>query len=108
MKNKILIGIIVSAIVILMGYASLGIFVIQPIGAIPGGASILYLRIGTSLPFISSADGFLLKTTGSVNLFARALVMAKLSEPVLANKITTLPYSKVLYLYSTNGVEFEK
>lgn len=39
-----------------------GIFIIQPIGAIPEGATIVYWRSGLNVPFIASADGLLVKS----------------------------------------------
>lgn len=44
----------------LLFYFSFGFFVIQPIGAIPDGATVLYFRPGLHVTFISSADGILL------------------------------------------------
>jgi hypothetical protein len=108
MKNKTLVGIILSGITLLFGYLSMGLFVIQPMGAIPDGATIVYFRLGMNLPFISSADGLLLEKMGSVNLLGRAMMMAGLAKPVLDNKIVSMPYSRSLYLISTNGTEFEK
>jgi len=40
----------------LLGYFSLGIFVVQPMGAIPDGGSVLYVRLGTNLDFFESPD----------------------------------------------------
>jgi hypothetical protein len=42
-------------------YFTTGLFVIQPIGALPEGATVWYWRFDTSLPFISSTDGLLLE-----------------------------------------------
>jgi|TARA_B110001454_G_scaffold205973_1_gene215998 hypothetical protein len=41
---------------VLLGYFSLGIFVVQPMGAIPDGGSVLYVRLGTNLDFFESPD----------------------------------------------------
>lgn len=89
-------------------YACCGLFVIQPIGAMPEGVTILYWRAGTSLPFVSSADGILLEQSGSVSLLARAVALGQLAEIVRERKIVNLPYVEGLYLISTGGRKFER
>ena len=85
-----------------------GIFVIQPIGAIPNGATIIYWRYNIGLPFISSADGLLDKTESGVTLFGRAIFIGQLSKPILENKIFQFGYSETLYLWSTDGKKFDR
>jgi len=87
-------------------YSNIGIFVIQPIGMIPEGISIVYWRSGTNLPFISSADGLLLKNVGEVTLIGRMAMIGKMSELLEKKLITKLPYSEWIYLKSTGGVKF--
>jgi hypothetical protein len=87
-------------------YFTTGFFVIQPTGALPEGATVWYWRYGTGLPFVLSADGFLVDKQGGVSLFDRVWVLATLSELIAPLKITSLPYSKMLYLISTGGREF--
>ena len=89
-------------------YLTTGFFVIQPIGAVPQGATIWCWRIGTNLPFIGSADGILLEKVGSVSIFGRAIALSKLSEFLINRKIVLFPYSETLYLISTGGVTFKK
>lgn len=107
MKKRILAPVIAAVILALIGYFSFGVFVIQPIGAIPDGATIVYFRLGLNLPLVSSADGLLLEKTGSVSLFGRGMMMAALSKPIIARKVIALPYSRTLYLISTDGAEFK-
>ncbi len=100
---------IVSGIILLTCifiYSNIGIFVIQPIGMIPEGISIVYWRSGTKLPFLSSADGLLLKTTGEVSILGRMVMLGKMSELLEKKTITKLPYSEWFYLKSTGGVKF--
>lgn len=85
-----------------------GFFVIQPIGAIPDGATVWYFRFGTKFSFISSPDGFLLDNGQGVSILGRALVLGKMGEIIKEKKIISFPYSKTLYLLSTGGKEFEK
>jgi hypothetical protein len=90
----------------LLFYFTTGFFVIQPIGALPEGATVWYWRYNTGLPFISSADGFLVDNQRGVSLLGRGSVLAALVEPITQLKIASLPYSKTLYLISTGGREF--
>ncbi|MGE0772519.1 MAG: hypothetical protein AB7K37_12455 [Cyclobacteriaceae bacterium] len=92
----------------LLFYFSFGFFVIQPIGAIPDGATVLYFRLGLNVTFISSADGILLDNEQDVSLLGRMIILGKFGEIVKERKIVSLPYSRTLYLISTGGKEFEK
>jgi len=89
-------------------YFTMGLFVIQPIGVIPEGATFLYWRYGTKLPFISSADGLLLSAGQDVSLLGRIVVLGELGKLMKKRKIGILPYSRSLYLISTGGKEFER
>lgn len=104
--KKILLLILI--LIPILFYSLFGIHVIQPIGAVPKGTSVVYLRVGINLPFISSADGWLLDNNQSISLMTRALAMGKILELIADKKIISLPYSKNLYLYSTDGAEFSK
>ncbi len=108
-KHKRLIAL--GVIFLLVEWASLfyfttGFFVIQPLEALPEGATVWYWRYDTGLPFISSADGFLVDNQRDVSLLNRGLVLAVLVKPITQLKIVSLPYSKTLYLISTGGREF--
>lgn len=85
-----------------------GIFVIQPIGAIPEGATIVYWRSGLNVPFIASVDGLLNDSGAGVSLLGRGLLLAKLAEPITDREIFRLGYSETLYLWSTGGKKYEK
>jgi hypothetical protein len=87
-------------------YFTTGFFVIQPTRALPEGGTVWYWRYDTGLPFISSADGFLVDTREGVSLLDRRFVLAALAELIAQLKIASLPYSKTLYLISTGGREF--
>ncbi len=89
-------------------YSFTGLYIVQPIGALPEGVTIWYFRSGTNLPFITSPDGFLLQNQGSVSLLSRAVVFGTLTKIVLDRKIARFPYMKSLYLISTDGKDFEK
>ena len=108
-RKRVLV-IVVVAIMLAIGltYITIGVFVIQPMGALPEGATVLYWRVSTNLPFISSADGLLLDTGSEVSLLGRAIVMGTIGSIVVERKIGSFPYSRTFYLLSTKGKEFEK
>lgn len=104
MKNKRRLAIILSiTAVILFIRFFLGVFVIQPIGAIPEGTTIVYWRSGLNLPFIASADGLLEESGAGVSLLGRGLFLAKLAEPIKEREFFRFGYSESLYLWSTGG-----
>lgn len=81
------------------------IFVIQPIGAIPQGATLIVQRTG-KLNFVDSADALCDRLDGGVSLFCR---MAMLTAAVDKGDILArFPYSAWLYSYSTGGKTFER
>jgi hypothetical protein len=108
MKKNLIVSISAIVGIILVCYFCFGLFIIQPLGMLPEGATVVYFRLGLNLPFISSADGLILKKSKDVSLLERGLMMATLSKPIIERKIVTLPYFNTLYLVSTGGVEFEK
>lgn len=85
-----------------------GIFVIQPIGAIPEGATIVYWRHGLNLPFVASADGVLDKSGSGVSLLGRGMMLAALAPVVKEREIFRVGYIEALYLWSTGGKKYEK
>lgn len=108
-KHKRLIALGVIFLLVEWGslfYFTTGFFVIQPLGALPEGATVWYWRYDTGLPFISSADGFLVDNQRDVSVLNRGVVLAVLVKPISQLKIASLPYSKTLYLISTGGREF--
>ena len=84
-----------------------GVFVQQPIGAVPEGITMIYYGRGPRLPVITSADGMCLKMQGAVSLFCRASALAGLSA--LSDRvIVRLPYSETAYLWTTSGQSFDR
>ena len=92
----------------LLFWLSVGIFVVQPIGAIPDGVTVVYWRLGTKMPFIGSPDGLSYDLTGSVSLLSRGMVMASVGEVMEDRIIMRMPYSRTLYLISTGGVDYAR
>lgn len=106
MKKKLIFILITIAVIGISFRFFCGIFVIQPIGAIPKGTTIVYWRVGMDLPFISSADGLLEKSGVGVSLLGRGIMLAKYAKPIKEKEFFRLSYSETLYLYSTGGKKY--
>jgi len=81
----------------------LTVFVIQPIGAIPEGRTVILWRLD-SMKFIDSPDAWCKRRMGGVNVFCRGAVLAQVAKEGVI--IARLPYSEALYLWSTGGYTF--
>lgn len=104
---KWIVGTILAAIVGF--YLLFGLFVVQPIGAVPEGVTILYFRAGLNLNFIDSADSFSMRVMdGKVSLFSRALALGTVGKHLDGRIILRLPYSEILYSISTNGISLDR
>ena len=84
-----------------------GIFVMQPLGNVPEGNTIVYWRSGLDLPFVASPDGILEKTGLQVSLLGRGLVLSEFYESVQKRRIAEFHYSELFYLWSTGGQKFD-
>jgi len=103
--NKKLIILISSIIILIVVFSQITLFVIQPMGAIPTGKTLIILRLNKT-NFIDSADAMCVRETGSLNLMCRGIMM---SAVINKSKILMkLPYSKFLYEISTGGKEYTK
>jgi hypothetical protein len=81
------------------------IFVIQPIGAVPEGRTILITRLKT-LQSIDSADAWCERQKRGVTLLCRGAVMARLGDQ--ATILARFPYSEILYKVSTGGKTYDR
>ncbi|KFX20807.1 hypothetical protein [Pectobacterium betavasculorum] len=106
MKSKA--GYIFLFVIILFSifaYNKITIFSIQPVGALPDGATVVMWRKG-DMRFFESPDAICLRKVGSVSLMCRAMAMGSIGEnPEI---IMRLPYIEKAYLLSTDGKKFEK
>lgn len=84
-----------------------GVFVIQPIGAIPEGVTLIYRSRGSEMPFFSSPDGLCLQIQGGVSLLCRMAALSAVEE-ITDRVIVRLPYNHWVYLRSTGGLEFDQ
>jgi len=108
-RKPLLIGIfIVLAFIFIIGWGITGFFVVQPIGSLPDGVTIWYVRAGSNMPFISSPDGLSLKASGSVSLMSRGIALSQFAGNFEDKIIARLGYSSWMYSVSTNGASFDQ
>lgn len=104
MKKFLLALIIFLAAGIVVAYNNLSLFVIQPIGAIPEGRTMVVKR-SYDMPFIDSADAMCKRRVGKVSLLCRSMALGEVSKMKIYAR---LPYSEWLYLKSTGGNKYER
>ena len=105
MKRPLLVA---GVLLILGGLAAstqITVFVIQPIGAIPDGKTLVISRLNVTR-FIDSADAVCERMQGKVNLLCRGMVLGKVGET--ATVYARLPYSETLYMMSTGGRNYDR
>ena len=86
-------------------YTQLTIFVIQPIGAVPEGKTLIITRLNKT-EFIDSADAMCNREEGGVSLFCRMIVLGAVMDK--STVLVRLPYSSFLYDISTAGKSYTK
>lgn len=91
--------------VAVLAYFSLTVFVIQPIGALPEGRTLVTARVG-KIRFLDSADAICEREMGGVSLLCRSMIMGKFLEETTV--YFRLPYSETLYSWSTGGRKYER
>jgi hypothetical protein len=96
-----------ASVLALMAYTQLTIFVIQPLGAVSDGRTIVIWRRAKT-KFIDSADAVCIREMSGVNLLCRAVVLKGIVGEDGGRILLRLPYSETLYLMSTGGVEFDR
>lgn len=102
------IGFVVLILVMLLGVlvvftTQFTLFVIQPIGAIPEGKTLVVSRLNRG-NFIDSADAMCERIQGGVSLLCRSMVLGAVAKN--ATIYARLPYSESLYLISTDGKQY--
>lgn len=100
MKLSTIIGLISIAVATIFVVTQLTFFIVQPIGVVPEGHTVIIWRLNT-MKFIDSADAWCERQIGNVNLLCRGAILAKLGNEDII--IARLPYSESLYLWSTGG-----
>jgi hypothetical protein len=102
-KTKIVVAIVIFLLLLIL-ISQMGFYSIQPIGALPDGATLLIWR-KSSEPFFNSPDAVCLKIQQGVSLLCRGLVMG---QAPIDRIILRLPYMDWAYLFSTGGQTFER
>lgn len=105
MKRRHTIALVVAAVLTVVLYTQLTFFVIQPIGAVPDGKTIVMLRHNKT-EFIDSADGMCERMQGGVSLLCRMAIMGAVMDK--ATVLMRLPYSSTLYSISTGGKSYDR
>jgi hypothetical protein len=104
-RRRLMVWLIVFAVLSIVSYTQLTFFVVQPIGALPEGRTLLLRRTGR-LKFIDSADAVCERETGGVNLLCRGAILGAVARE--GNVLARLPYSSTLYSISTGGKEYDR
>jgi hypothetical protein len=92
-------------VVLALASTQVTLFVVQPIGAVPEGRTLLISRLNGSR-FIDSADAMCERIQGNVSLLCRVMVMGQVGTN--ATIYLRLPYSETLYLWSTGGKTYDR
>jgi hypothetical protein len=103
-QRRLILWILLFILLAFVGYTQLCFFVVQPLGAIPEGRTLI-LRRTEKLEFVDSADAMCERETGQVTLLCRGAVLGAIGEN--GQVLARLPYSKFLYSISTGGKEYE-
>jgi hypothetical protein len=98
--RRVLVLLLALILVVFATSTQVSIFVIQPIGAIPEGRTIVISRMSNTR-FIDSADAVCMHVQGGVNLICGAAILGAIGRE--AYLYARLPYSQTLCLWSTGG-----
>lgn len=104
-KGVSIVGLIVIAILTIVCYTQLTIFVIPPIGAVPEGKTLIISRLNKT-NFVDSADAMCERIQDGVSLLCRGIVMGAVVDK--STIYLRLPYIDWLYLISTRGKKYER
>lgn len=105
MVYKKTVALVVLAVIFFIIYTQVTVFVIQPIGALPEGKTLVIARSGKT-EFIDSADAVCQRLQGKVNLLCRGMVIGAIVDE--SKILLRLPYSSWLYDLSTGGKRYDR
>jgi len=88
---------IILALLVMFLYQILGIIVIEPIGLIPEGVTIVYVRYNTKMKFMTSPDKMITDAGMEDSLITRLAVFTAIGELIEEKEVIRLPYSETLY-----------
>ena len=104
-KSLSITAFVVTAVLLVIAYTQLTIFVVQPIGAIPKGKTLVISRLNKT-EFIDSADAMCERIQGGVSIMCRVFAIGAVAEK--STIYLRLPYSEWLYLISTGGKKYDR
>jgi hypothetical protein len=105
MKRSHTISLVVAAILAIVIYTQITIFVIPPIGALPEGKTVIMPRLNET-EFIDSADGMCERIQGGVSLLCRGIVIGAVIDK--STILLRFPYSSWLYSISNGGRTYKR
>jgi len=101
--RRLIVTLLICVFIGLFVYWNFGLYTVQPIGALPQGATVVVWR-GSGEPFLNSPDGTCLRVQQKVSLLCR---LAAFGAAPTDRIILRLPYQHWAYLGSTGGLTFE-
>lgn len=104
MKKNHTIALVIAAVLIVVIFTQITIFVIPPIGAVPEGKTVIITRLNKT-EFVDSPDGMCERIQGGVSLLCRGMIMGAVIEKTTI--LLRLPYSSWLYSISTGGKTYD-
>jgi hypothetical protein len=104
-KLRTTIVVIAAAVLAVVGYTQLTIFVVPPIGALPEGRTVVITRLNKT-EFIDSPDAMCERIQGGVSLLCRGMAMGAVIDK--ATILARLPFSSWLYDISTGGKHYDR
>lgn len=104
-SRKTILSIAIFSIALFIASTQVTLFVIQPIGAVPDGVTLLMWR-GQGTNLIDSADALCERNSGGVTLLCRGMAIGAVAQSDTI--IARLPYSDFLYQKSTSGRTYER
>lgn len=105
MKTKNTTTLVIIAVLMVVIYTQITIFVVPPIGALPEGRTVIITRLNKT-EFIDSPDGMCERIQGGVSLLCRGMTMGAVIEK--STILLRLPYSAWLYSISTGGKTYDR
>jgi hypothetical protein len=100
MSKKTITFLLTAILLVVFFITQITFFVVQPIGAVPGGKTIVIIRMNKT-KFIDSADAMCAREMNGVSLLCRGIMTAAIVKK--GTILARLPYSKLLYNISTDG-----
>lgn len=105
MNKKLIVAISSIILFLVIIYTQITLFVIQPIGSVPEGKTLVILKLNKT-NFIDSADAMCIREMGKLNLICRGMMIATVVDKTKI--LFRLPYSEFLYKISTGGETYSK